>query len=642
MESQLKLQSHLRQFAKRVSESRELFANDLNQGIEDLIRKNGYIYEEDLCQLVFGAEYSEQAIEHRFLTHKFLLESPRVIKDSQWSLSTSVGTGPYIKRRPSELHCLALAQKANFELFRSKMGSILDGHNCDLSDSEMAIIKCLAIYADDFYLNCQSPVNEFKVLLESAFLGISFVDSQAEARRLFELISRTISIKLDEGSIISRPFKTSKEFSSVKSDRSSGISPLIKTSRLESRSSFENLTVWAVDPEGTTEVDDGISVQSISDKSAKLFVHVADPTDLLTEHVDKMALVKAETLYLPEAKSPMLPASICNAASLRTTDNDDKRSSRDTLTFSCVVDLESGEISDLKYERGAIAKIVNVSYETAEKMMASVPDLQVLQSIAIAHYHYRCRKGHFDLRFPKGYAKIHNGNLVSIEKDTLSVGSMRQIISEAMIIAGRVAAELLCERKQIAPFRYHPGFPVNSDTEALLCRDPSTLALHEKFVLLKNLPSAAIDIQPRPHLSMGLDAYLKVTSPLRRYLDLYTHRILLQSPPPGVFEFLSKNLYSIFRQEQYLKRLRSSANRFWIDKYLRSSSKDAVFHLCILQHNPENIKHPEDTFIVHVNEIASNFIPRIRSSGQKLEVGQSIRARLSNATDSIVIFEVIN
>ncbi len=634
LESNLKLQHHLRAFSKRVNESLDKFTNDLSQGVHDLLRKSGHVYEEDLLQIVFGAEYSEQAFEHRFLAHKFLMESSDIIKDSQWALCSSAGTGPYIRRQVSELECLAFAREADLELFRSKMHSVVEGRKVSLSEAEKAVIKCLDIYSHDFYLNSQAPSNEFKNLLENAFLGVAFIDSQAEARHLFEKILHKTDFKQEESSfLMSKPFRTSKEYA-----ESSPTKLLIKTKPEVKRSGFESHNIWSIDPEGTTEVDDGISVQILDDKSVNLFVHVADPSELLTDEVDRLALMKAESLYLPETKIPMLPEIICNAATLKITK---EHSLRETMTFSCKVDLDSGELSTLKYEPGVIAKVKNVSYETAEGLLASEVDLQVLQRASTAHYNYRCRNGHFDLKFPKGQAKVRNGSVISVEQDNAAIGSTRQIVSECMIIAGRIAGELLRERGQIAPFRYHPGFPSNADTERLLRRDPSSLNLHEKFTLLKTLSSAAIDIQPRPHLSMGVSCYVKVTSPLRRYLDLYTHKILLYSPP-GVFEFLSKNLYSIFRQEQYLRRLSSASNRYWIDKHLRLASRDTVFNLQILDQIPESIKHPEEMFVVHITELATNFTVRLRSTGMKIELGQALKARLSSSSDSLLVFEAIH
>lgn len=629
LESQIKLQHHVRSFTERITMGLESFSSDLFQGTKDLISKNGCVFEEDLRQLVFGAEDAERAIDHKFLVHKYLFESAAVIKDSQWCVSTAAGSGPYILRSRHDLEVLEKAKLANLKTFGDKVRSLLDGKSINLTPEEDAVVECLSIYALDFYLNCQARENPFKTLLEQAFMGIAFVGSQAEARALLQkLPHQPISI--------SKPFQTSKEHSLLNNSAPAGF-PKIRTAAVRERADFQSLTVWSIDPEGTTEVDDGISVQSVDERKARLFIHVADPSGLIPDEMDSMARARSESLYLPEVKIPMLPPSICDAATLVINETHPYRS---TLTISCTVDLESGEISEGRIEPGVISKVNNISYERANELRATDAELSLLGKIASAHYQYRCRKGHYDLNFPRGQVKLDNRSLaVIIERDDSVVGSSRQLVSEAMVIAGRVAGEWFRDRGLIAPFRYHPGFVLNADTERLLRRKPESLSLLERYTLLKTLPSAAVDIQPRPHQSMGVDAYVKVTSPLRRYLDLYTHRLILERPK-GVFEFMTKQLYSIFRQEQYLKRLSSASQRFWVDKHLRSQSKDAVFNLYILDHIPESIKHPEEMFLVHIDEMATNFTVRLRSRS-RVELGMSVQARLINPVDPLLVFEAI-
>ncbi|BGP50846.1 3'-5' RNA exonuclease complex component [Rhodotorula kratochvilovae] len=123
------------------------------------------------------------------------------------------------------------------------------------------------------------------------------------------------------------------------------------------------------------------------------------------------------------------------------------------------------------------------------------------------------------------------------------------LVSEMMVAANRAAARFASERELPAPFRTQAA-PAGSpaDLEAVLAlRDPRTGQAPAVEVLKRGidfLPGATTPT-PGPHWPMGIDAthgYLKVTSPLRRYSDLFAHYQLKSallptssSSSPGAF-----------------------------------------------------------------------------------------------------------
>jgi hypothetical protein len=95
-----------------------------------------------------------------------------------------------------------------------------------------------------------------------------------------------------------------------------------------------------------------------------------------------------------------------------------------------------------------------------------------------------------------------------------------------MIVAGQTAAEYARSNKVPIPFRVqHPP------TEGHIHRPPLKLlrglsADEAAAYIVRAMQQAAsqqpafMDSAPRPHFSIGLDAYAQVTSPIRRYPDL--------------------------------------------------------------------------------------------------------------------------
>ncbi|GAA5896489.1 hypothetical protein JCM8208_004212 [Rhodotorula glutinis] len=105
------------------------------------------------------------------------------------------------------------------------------------------------------------------------------------------------------------------------------------------------------------------------------------------------------------------------------------------------------------------------------------------------------------------------------------------LVSEMMVAANRSAARFAVERSIAAPFRTQsaPAISDSADLEAVLAlRNPSTGQAPAVEVLkhaIDFLPGSTTPT-PGPHWPMGIDGeygYLKVTSPLRRYSDLFAH-----------------------------------------------------------------------------------------------------------------------
>ena len=67
---------------------------------------------------------------------------------------------------------------------------------------------------------------------------------------------------------------------------------------------------------------------------------------------------------------------------------------------------------------------------------------------------------------------------------------------------------------------------------------------------------------------MGLEAYVKVTSPLRRFLDLITHKIIKHNDSVYDADWFKDNLRALRRQEVYNKKVSMAVNRYWIERFL--------------------------------------------------------------------------
>ena len=101
----------------------------------------------------------------------------------------------------------------------------------------------------------------------------------------------------------------------------------------------------------------------------------------------------------------------------------------------------------------------------------------------------------------------------------------RNTVTELMLTAGEAVAQMAIERELPVPFTVQDaGEPMAA---------PQTLA--EMFAGRRRMRPSQQSTRPGPHAGLGLPAYVRVTSPLRRYLDLVAHQQLrawLAGRPP--------------------------------------------------------------------------------------------------------------
>jgi exoribonuclease-2 len=117
-----------------------------------------------------------------------------------------------------------------------------------------------------------------------------------------------------------------------------------------------------------------------------------------------------------------------------------------------------------------------------------------------------------DVRFKEGQIKI---------SDQASSPS-RELVAEMMIMAGRVIALFAQDNDIVMPYAIQDEGEFPQET----LDNKDNLTMSESFAATKCFKRSATSTKPLLHYGLGLDAYLRVTSPLRRYFDLLAHQQL--------------------------------------------------------------------------------------------------------------------
>lgn len=329
------------------------------------------------------------------------------------------------------------------------------------------------------------------------------------------------------------------------------------------------LKVYTIDDESTSEIDDGLSWESLPDGRQRLWVHIADPTRWLVpeDELDLEARRRGTTVYLPTGMVPMFPSvlatgpmsliqgQICCA-----------------LSFGVVLD-EAGAVEDYSIHTSLIKPTYRLTYEDVDEMLElgvqAEPEIAAIAAWSQRRKAWRQSQGAISIQMPEAMIKVQDDE---ISIDVLDDSLARQLVAEMMILAGEVAARYGQAHKLALPFRGQPEPELPSDEELIQLPAGPVRAC----AMRRCMPRSEMSITPARHAGLGLNTYTQATSPIRRYSDLLTHfqlkAHLRGQTPPFRAEQLKELLISVTSATQEVTLVERQTNRYWGLEYLRRHS----------------------------------------------------------------------
>jgi exoribonuclease-2 len=208
----------------------------------------------------------------------------------------------------------------------------------------------------------------------------------------------------------------------------------------------------------------------------------------------------------------MLPPNLSSFCSL----GESEKSSALSVGFKMI----NCEISDITILQSEI-KVVKLSYEEADKALKEDKLLSKLNAITKSHKAFRNDNGAIKLDLPNVDIKLKN-NKVNIQIQTES--ESRKLVAEMMVIAGRAIAQFANENKISMPFLTQE---VGSFSEEII-ENKENLTATQAFQATRCFKQSKITPKASLHAGLGLSSYIRVTSPIRRYLDLLTQQQLVR------------------------------------------------------------------------------------------------------------------
>ncbi len=359
---------------------------------------------------------------------------------------------------------------------------------------------------------------------------------------------------------------------------------------------FTSLFTFTIDDADTTEIDDALSVSS-DNGVMRIGVHITDvgffiPPD---NPIDKAALTRGTTVYLPRGKLPMMPPLLSeNKASLIAGQG------RPTLSFFATVD-DSGKVAEEQIQRGFINVGRRLSYTEADALLRSeetdemASALRHLFRVAQARRAARIAHGAIVIDGDEVKIKVTNGEVAAtvLPNDSPS----RMLVGECMILANEMAARY-CRNHQL-PALYVAQPPPDETVLPASAFPTQRVYVHATRRLMK--PSQ-IGTTPAPHAALGLEVYTQATSPLRRYHDLQMHHQIKHHLEHGEALFDSKRLQIIAASAQesssLAKRCERESTRYWLLRLMETRKGQTVSGHVIREYNGRSFIELDDTLLV--------------------------------------------
>jgi exoribonuclease-2 len=335
------------------------------------------------------------------------------------------------------------------------------------------------------------------------------------------------------------------------------------------RLDLTHLKVYTIDDESTQEIDDGLSVETLADNRQRLWIHIADPSRLVSpgDDLDLEARKRTTTLYLPTGMIPMFPPALATGPMSLV-----QGKLCYALSFGVILD-QSGGVEEYSIHPASVKPTYRLTYEDVDEMLQlgvqAEPEIADIAALARLRQSWRQSQGSINISMPEASIKVYGDEItINVLEDSPS----RQLVAEMMILAGEVAGRYGQDHQLPLLYRSQPQ-PELPPQEELLQLPAGPV----RFCAMRRcMPRSEMSVTPARHASLGLETYTQVTSPIRRYSDLLAHfqikAHLRGEPLPFTAEKLQEIVLSVSSAAYEATLVERQTNRYWGLEYLRRNA----------------------------------------------------------------------
>ena len=427
----------------------------------------------------------------------------------------------------------------------------------------------------------------------------------------------------------------------------------------DGRRDFRNKEIFTIDGEDAKDLDDAVCVDKNSDGTYTLGVHIADVSYYVREGslLNVEAIKRGTSVYMLDRVIPMLPKELSNGiCSLN--------EGQDRYAMSVIMKIDSkGKVIDSDICKSIIKVTKRMTYtdvasiieksneETLNKYKNFVEHFERMKELAIILKERRLKDGYLSLDIPESKITLDK-NGIAIDVKPYETTFANEIIEQFMLTANETVAERFYwlnapfiyrvhetpdeeKIKELNKYLYNFGYKIKGKLEDIKPKAFSQILEDVKGkeeervvsnLLLRTLKVARYEAENKGHFGISSKYYCHFTSPIRRYPDLFIHRVI------------SKYLESDYNISETIK----EKYAYQAQKYATSSSECEQI-ATKAERASEDIKKAE-YMESKIGEEYEGIISSITSFGMFVELENTIEGlvRLADINDDYYIYDDIN
>ena len=324
----------------------------------------------------------------------------------------------------------------------------------------------------------------------------------------------------------------------------------------------EDLTkreIFTIDGKDAKDLDDAVCVEKTKNGTYLLGVHIADVSHYVKEEskLDQEAILRGTSIYMMDRVIPMLPRELSNGiCSLN--------AGTDRFAISVWMEVnEKGKVISSDVKKSVIHVTERMNYTDVTKILDR-SDEEVLKRYEPYIEHFdrmkelaeilmerRKKEGSLDLDLPESKIILNqDGIAIDVQKEELTIAN--KIIEQFMLLANETIAERfywleapfiyrvhevpdMDKVEELNKFLYNFGYKIKATKEQVYPKAFADVLEEIKGkpeervisnLILRTLKIAKYESENKGHFGIASKYYCHFTSPIRRYPDLFIHRII--------------------------------------------------------------------------------------------------------------------
>ncbi len=337
--------------------------------------------------------------------------------------------------------------------------------------------------------------------------------------------------------------------------------------------------IFTIDGEDAKDLDDAVKVTKLANGNYRLDVHIADVSHYVKPNslLDQEALLRGTSIYMLGRVIPMLPRELSNGiCSLN--------AGEDRFTLSCSMEINpKGDVISSDVYKAVINVTERMTYANVQKILdyingqeisnsadlkkaktmdnideeiinqykPYIAEFRLMEELAHILKQKRLEQGYLNLDIPESKIELDiDGRVTNIKKYETTFAN--EIIEQFMLTANETIAEKFFwldapfiyrvhekpdyeKVQELNKFLFNFGLRIKANKDNIYPKEFAKILEEvqgkeeEKVVsnlVLRTLKVARYEAENQGHFGIASKYYCHFTSPIRRYPDLFIHRII--------------------------------------------------------------------------------------------------------------------